>query len=111
MLPVSAAELLSIQAEATSAVCDQPCQIWRKSSLVADGYGTQSNGYTQIATTVVGTAQPSAGELANYDYLIADKAAFTLHFPIATSVQEQDHVVIGTQTLEVHVLLTPESYP
>ena len=51
MLPVSAAELLSIQAEATSAVCDQPCQIWRKSSLVADGYGTQSNGYTQIATT------------------------------------------------------------
>ena len=111
MLPVSAAELLAIQLEMASVVCDQPCQIWRKSSLVPDGYGTQSNGgYTLIATTTAGMSQPSGGQLQNYDYLIGSLSAWQVHLPYGTNVQHQDHLVIDSQTLEVQILLDPQSY-
>ena len=119
MLPVSAAELASIQADAVAAVCDKTCQIWRDlTPTTPDKYGsstsspTNTANYTLIHTNVpVGMSQPTAGELQNYDYEIGDKAAWTVHSPVGTDVLERDHLVIEGQTLEVHILLTPQSYP
>lgn len=117
MLPVSASELAAIQSEAVSAVCDKTCQIWRDlTPYTPDAYGSSSSSrdntvdYTLIATTVAGMSQPSAGELQNYDYLIGDKAAWTVHMPVGTDVTHRDHLVINGQVLEVHVLLNPKSY-
>ena len=111
MLPVSAAELAAIQSEAQAACCDKTCQIYRKASLTSDGYGSDTSTLTLHATTVAGMRQPTAGELANYDFMIADKAAWTVHLPIGTDVQHQDQLLIEGQYLEVHVILTPKSYP
>lgn len=118
MLAVSAAELAAIQTEAVSAVCDKSCQIWRNLTFsVPDGYGSSSSSksnttaYTLIATTVAGMSEPSGGELQNFDFEIGDKIAWKLHVPIGTDLRERDHAVIEGQTLEVHVILTPRSYP
>ena len=118
MLPVSVAELASIQADAVAAVCDKTCQIYRDlTPTTPDKYGgstsspTNTANYTLMHTTVAGMAQPTAGELQNYDYIIGDKAAWTVHLPVGTDVLERDHLVIEGQTLEVHILLTPQSYP
>ena len=118
MLPVSPAELASIQADAVAAVCDKTCQIWRDlTPKTPDKYGSSSSSptdtadYTLMHTTVAGMAQPSGGELQNYSYEIEDKDAWTVHLPIGTDVLERDHLVIESQVLEVHILLTPQSYP
>ena len=118
---LDAAELASIQADAAAVVCDKSCQIYRDltatSAASADIYGSSTSArgntvnYTLMHTTVVGMAQPSGGQLANYDYLIGDKNAWTLHFPVGTGIQERDHAVIEGQILEVQVALTPQSFP
>lgn len=117
MLPVSAAELAAIQAEAVSAACDKTCQIWRDlTPTTPDLYGSSSSSrdntaaYSLINTTVAGLRQPTAGELQNYDYLIGDKASWTVLLPVGTDVTHRDHLVIESQVLEVHVLLNPRSY-
>lgn len=107
---ISAAELAQIQSDAVAAVCDKTCVVQRATTITKDGYGSETKPYTTIATTVAGMTQPSAGELANYAYIIGDKAAWTVRLPIGTDVTHQDHLIIDGQTLEVHVLLNPRSY-
>jgi hypothetical protein len=111
MTPISAATLTAIQAQAAAITCDLPCTIMRSTAGTADAYGTQTPSYSPIETTVVGLQEPTGVQLQNYDYLIAAKNAWIAHFPIGTDLAHQDHVVVGGQTLEVHVLLTPRSYP
>lgn len=118
MLPVSAAELASIQSDAVSAVCDKTCQIWRDlTPNTPDAYGSSSSSrdntanYTLMHTTVAGMRQPTGGELANFDFLIGDKIAWTVLFPYGTDVQHRDHLVIEGSVLEAHVTLEPHSYP
>jgi hypothetical protein len=129
MTPIRASTLTAIQAQAVAITCDLPCTIMRSTAGVEDAYGTKTPVYTLIATTVCGLQEPTAGQLQNYDYLIADRAAWTARLPIGTDLAHQDHLVIGcvpattlypsptlypwadVQTLEVHVLLTPRSYP
>lgn len=109
MLPISASELLSIQNDALAACCDKTCEHYRKTRS-PDGMGGYTETYALIETTVAGMAQPSAGELANYDYTIGDKAAWTVRLPVSVNAIEQDRLVIEGNTLEVHVLLNPKSY-
>lgn len=103
------AELAQIQADAVSICCDKTCQIYRK-TRTSDGMGSSTEAYNLIETTVAGMAQPSAGELANYDYEIGDKAAWTVRLPIGTDAIAQDHLLIEGNTLEVNILLNPKSY-
>lgn len=118
---LSAAELASVQATAQG-VCDQSCQIWRDTGKATPGtYGSSSSSrsntaaYTQIApasgqTLYCELSQPNDTELQNYEYLIGAKDARRLRFPVGTDVQTQDHVVIGADIYEVHVVLKPKSY-
>lgn len=107
---VSAQELASIQADAVAATCDQPCVIQR-ATIASDGAGQETETYNTIATTVAGVAEPTAGQLANYDAEIGDLEAVQVKLPVNTDVKAQDHLIIGGQTLEVHIPLTPRSYP
>lgn len=113
MLAVSASELASIQADSVAAACDQTCQIYRKTTTAGTA-GEPLASWALAHTTVCGLAEPSAGQLANYDFLIGSLAAWQVRLPVGTDVQEQDHLVIPAttgQTLEVMVLLDPHSYP
>ena len=108
---VPAAELAKIQADTVAAVCDKSADIYHKTTT-KDASGLMVDSWpTKAATVVCGMRQPSGGELANFDFLIGDKIAWTVMFPVATLIVEQDHLIIEGQTLEVHVVLTPKSYP
>jgi hypothetical protein len=109
MLPISDAELALIQSDVAAAACDQICVIQRKIST-KDAYGSNTEAFSRIETTIAGMAEPSAGELTNYDYLIGDKAAWHVRLPVGTNVEHQDHLLIGSQTLVVQVVLEPRSY-
>ncbi len=109
MLAVSASELAAIQAEAASTL-DQSCDIYPHVAG-SDSYGSPVNSWpTKSATVACSMSQPTAGQLANYDYVIGDKAAWQVKFPVGTALNHQDHLVIDGETLEVHVLLQPRSY-
>lgn len=109
MLAVSAAELAAIRAETAAAVLDLPCLIQRK-TITRDSAGTATEIYATIATVNAGMTQPTAGQLQNYDYVIGSLASWQVQLPYGTDVKAQDHLVIGTDTLVVQVVLTPRSY-
>jgi len=112
MTPVSPYELAQIQAAAVAAVCDKPCAILRKDAPARDIYGNQTQtNYVQIAETVVGVGQPTSTHLQNFGFMIAAEASYLARLPVGTDVQHQDRLVIDGQILEVHVILTPKSYP
>lgn len=119
MLAVSQVELAAIQNEAVQAVCDKTASIYRDLTESTPGiYGnsTSSKGDTSDYTLMysgvpAGMAEPTGLELQNFDFEIGDKIAWKLHMPVGTDLQERDHVVIESQVLEVHVILTPRSYP
>lgn len=107
---LSAAELAQIQVDAVAAVCDKSCVIQSKTTTVGSS-GEPVPSYTTVATTVAGMRLPTAGELANYAFAIEDKAAWTVSLPVGTPVAPQNLLLIEGQKLEVHILLTPRSYP
>jgi hypothetical protein len=106
---ITAAEIASIQKDVAAIALDKTCEIQRKTSS-RDPYGSEGDTYSTLSTTMAGLAEPTAGELQNYDYLIADKAAWTVKLPIGTDVMVYDHLIIDGQTLKVHVVLEPKSY-
>lgn len=106
--PVSAGELAQLQADMAS-LMDQTIQITRRS--VAQGAtGNVVPTYGAVATVAGTLSQPTAGQLANYDYLVGSLAAWQVRLPAGTDVRASDRLVVAGQTLEVHVVLTPQSY-
>ena len=87
----------------------RPCVI-RRNTKTKDGRGTESVTPTVIATVLAGLAEPTAGQLQNFDYEVGDLATWQVKLPIGTSIQVQDELTIAGQVLEVHVVLTPRSY-
>jgi len=115
MLPISAAELALIQADAAAAACDQACTI-KRAARTPDAQGGASVTWNVVlqngsSTVNAGMAEPSSTQLANYQYMIGSLAAWQIRFPVGTDVQEQDQLIIGGQTLNVVKILTPRSYP
>jgi hypothetical protein len=108
-MALDAAELAELQADLVAVVCDKTCEIWR-ATVAADGLGTKSKTYARQTTTVAGLAQPTGTQLQNYAFEIEALATWQVHLPISTDVRTQDHLVIDSQTLEVHILLNPRSY-
>ena len=111
MLPVSAAELASIQSDVAAAALDKTCQIQRLSSTTPNSRGVPSGSYSTIATVNAGMTQPSSTHLENYAYAIEALATWLVRFPVGTDVKASDHLLIAGQTLDVQVILDPHSYP
>ena len=110
MNPILAAELTAIQTEAVAAALDKTCVIKRATVQAADTYGSHTKTYTTVATVMAGMSEPTAGQLANYDFMIGSLAAWQIHFAVGTDVQHQDQLLIDGETLEVNVILKPRSY-
>lgn len=112
MNTVSSVELASIQADASAAACDKACVIQRATSYTLDTQGGKQPNYTAISPDdlLAGMAEPTAGQLTNYGYIIGSKAAWQIKLPVGTDVQENDHLIIAGQTLNVVKILSPRSY-
>lgn len=113
---VSTAELTQMQADAARGACDQSCTVKRAtlSTLASGGQSETWNTVLQngLNTVLVGMAEPTAGQLQNYGYLIGSLAAWQVKFPVAgTNVQERDQLFVAGQVLNVAKDLTPRSYP
>jgi hypothetical protein len=107
---LSAAELTRIQSDLVAAACDKTCVIQRASNA-QDSYGSPASGaYATIATTVAGMSPPTASQLQNYSAMIGTLSTWQVKLPNATDLRALDHLLIDGQTLEVNVILTPQSY-
>jgi hypothetical protein len=56
-------------------------------------------------------AQPTAGQLQNYGYLIGSLSAWMVRVAVGTDIREGDRLITGDgNTLLVQVVLAPQSY-
>ena len=109
MNAISSAEMASIQAD-IAATLSLPCTIQRRAPA-SDAYGSPNTGaYSTIATSNAGMKQPSATLLQNYAFLIGSKSTWQVNLPENQDVQHQDLLLIGSDKLEVQVILQPRSY-
>ncbi|HLZ64389.1 MAG TPA: hypothetical protein VKR06_46255 [Ktedonosporobacter sp.] len=106
---LATAEIASIRADAAAVTCSQPCTIQRKATT-RDAFGTETEIWATVATCLVGLAEPTAGQLTNYAFLIGSLAAWKVQLPYGTNVQRQDHLLIAGKTLVAQVDLSPQSY-
>lgn len=106
---ISAAELAAMQATA-NASADVTFDLQRRTT----GQGATGNvttSYGHVANVSGSLAQPTAGQMQNYGYKIGSLAAWQVRLPVGTDVRETDHLVTPDgQTLEVQVILAPQSY-
>lgn len=111
-MALSASELAEIQADTAAAACDKACTIQRATRTPEpQGGATLTWNTTSPADLLVGMAEPTAGQLTNYGYLVGSLAAWQIKLPIGTDIKENDHLIIEGETLEVVKDLTPRSYP
>lgn len=112
---ISIAELAAMQATSNSAG-DLSIAIYRPTLTqdgegnVTKGTGTFPSGWTLIATVNGNLAQPTASQLNNYGYAIADVAAWMVRVPVGTNILLGDRLVVNTMNLEVQIILVPQSY-
>lgn len=109
MNAISDAELLSIQAAAVRAACPDACEVSRPTRTSEPGGGAMI-AYNTVETTVAGMSEPTAGQLANYGYLVGDLATWQVKLPVASVTQEKDRLTIKGQPLNVVKRLDPRSY-
>lgn len=105
---ISSAELAAMQAASQSAM-DLSIQVQRLTET-KDAERNTIRSYATVATVAGNLAQPTAGQLANYGFAIADVAAWLVRLPVGTDVRIGDRLIANGQTLEVQVQLQPQSY-
>ena len=73
--------------------------------------GNVIDSYAHVATLSANLAQPSAALLAHYESRVGDQATFLVRVPVGTDLRAGDRLITSDgQTLDVQVLLTPQSY-
>lgn len=107
---ISPAELAAMQATATAAM-DLTITISR-AALARTALGGQSETFANVATVAGNLAQPTAGQLQNYDYLIGALSAWQVRVPAGTDVRPNDQLTVSglAVPLRVQVILQPQSY-
>jgi hypothetical protein len=107
---ISPAELAAMQAVAASAM-DVSIQIQRATNARTAMGGT-SESYANHGAPVKGNlAQPTAGQLQNYDFLIGALATWQVRLPAGTDVLVNDLLIVaGVPAMRVQVVLDPQSY-
>jgi head-tail adaptor len=105
---ISPAELAAMQATASSAL-DQTITV-KRATLTSDGAGGSSESFATVHTVSGNLAQPSAGMLQNYDYLVGSVSSWLLRVAVGTDIRINDRLTVGSLTVRVQVLLQPQSY-
>ena len=74
--------------------------------------GNVIDSYSTVNAALAGNlAQPSGDLLANYEYRVGSQATWMVTVPVGTDLRAGDRLVTSDgNTLDVQVLLTPESY-
>ncbi|SRR5579875_656963 len=109
-MSVTAAELAQIQADLVAQVLDKSVDLYEPVAST-DAYGSPINTWpTLTSTTVCGMQQPTSTHLENYAFRIGAEASWLVHLPVGTVIDEQWHLIVEAQVLEVHVILAPQSY-
>ena len=105
---ISAAQLAAMQATSNK-TGDLSIAIQRV-TLGQDGEGNVTKTWATHATVNGNLAQPTASQLQNYGYAIADLAAWMVRVPVGTDIEIGDRLVVGGMNLEVQIILVPQSY-
>lgn len=103
-----ASELAAITATVTAAL-DLTCVIQRKHP-VRDAFGSQSDGYSTLATTTCNLTQPSPALMQNYAAEIGPSESWLVRLPNGQDVQRDDQLIVGGVTMRVQIVLQPQSY-
>jgi hypothetical protein len=108
----TAAELAQLRADVAAIALDLDCTIQRP-TMTKDAWGSD----TEVPVTIspvglkAGMKSPRARVLETYADRIGAKLAWEVNLPYGTSVQELDHLFIGTDEMIVQAELTQQSYP
>jgi hypothetical protein len=106
----TAAELAQIRADVAAIALDIDCTIQR-ATTAKDAWGTETETWSTIATLKAGMKSPKPAVLEAYADRIGAKLAWEVNFTYGTDVREQDHLIIGTDTMVVQANLSVQSYP
>jgi hypothetical protein len=88
---------------------DLDCTIQRATTS-KDAWGTETETFNTIATLKAGMKSPKPATLEAYASRIGAKLAWQVNFAYGTDVQEQDHLIIGSDTMVVQAILSQQSY-
>lgn len=105
----TAAEMAQLRADVAAIALDLDCVIQR-ATPTKDAWGTETENWATIATLKAGMKSPRPATLDVYAARIGAKLAWEVNFPYGTDVQEQDHLLIGSETMVVQAVLSVQSY-
>lgn len=112
MNTLSSAELTDMQNMAYAATCDKACTV-KRTTRTPNSSGGASVTWSEVtqpqSNLMAGMAEPTAGQLQNFDYLIGSKAAWQVKLPVWANVLELDRLTIAGETLELVKVLEPRS--
>jgi hypothetical protein len=109
MNAISSAEMTQIRADVAEAALDLDCTIQR-ATIAKDAWGTETENWATVATLKAGMKSPRPATLEAYASRIGAKLAWEVNFAYGTDVREQDHLIIGTDTMVVQAILSQQSY-
>lgn len=105
----TAAEMAQLRADVANIALDLDCVIQRATTS-KDAWGTETETWATIATLKAGMRSPKPATLDVYASRIGAKLAWEVNFTYGTDVQEQDHLLIGSETMVVQAVLSVQSY-
>ena len=107
MIPAS--ELAGMEATVNTSL-DTSCVI-RRYTHVQDNWGSETDASPTTQTVMCNLSQPTAAQMQNYSFRIADLATWQVRFPYGTDVQQGDVLAVdGMTDMLVQALLGPHSY-
>lgn len=106
MIPTADAAMMTA---IVTASLDTPVTIKRRTST-PDSWGSSTETWSTVKTTMCTLARPSGGTLQAYADLLGALITWAVRLPAGTDVQRNDHLIIGSLVLEVQVDLDPQSY-
>jgi hypothetical protein len=101
---ITASELTQLQATVSGSM--DVSYTLKRAVYSADTYGQQSvSSYTTVSTGNCTMAQPTAGQMQNYAFVIGSLDAWQIRLPYGVTAQRGDHLIIGGKTLVVQALM------
>ena len=107
---ISAAELASMQATAESS-CPDTAIVQRNTPASSDIWGNAIDSWsTVISSLPVRVASPATAQFQRIAEQLGVIQAWKVSFSVTADVRAGDRLVIGSDTLKVHTLGSPQSF-
>ena len=107
---ISASDLASMQATA-EASCDQTAVVQRNTPASTDIWGNAVDNWATVDSALAcRVAPPGTPQMAKIAEQLGAVQAWKVSFSVSADVRSGDRLVIGSDTLMVHTLATPQSF-